>query len=487
MSSKILINAVDAEECRIAKVTDSKLEDFQIETASHQITHGNVYKGVITRIEPSLQAVFVDYGSDRNGFLQKQEIHYDYFQESNNPDRSMHQLVKKGQELLVQVTKDPIGSKGAMLTTFISLAGRYLVLMPGTENRGISRKIEDEEERKRLKDIITGIKVPEGFGLIVRTAGLGCTKTLINNDLNYLLRLWKNIKGKVVTAETPSLMFKERNVVVRSLRDYFTSDIVEILIDDAKVHQEARDFIKLIAPKQAGIVKRYRGAKPIFTKFQLEHQITSIFESRVTLKSGGSIVIEQTEALVSIDVNSGKATKGKDIEETAFETNMEAAEEVARQLRLRDMGGLIVIDFIDMRDNKHRLEVVKTLKKHMKSDKARTRIGRITNFGLLEMSRQRLRPSIDYGRFETCRYCRGKGVIPSADTLGAEFLRKLHLETLAPNMSVAKCMLPIPTAAYVLNKKRREIMEIENRRGIQVIIEGDPDMIPGEAHIALEP
>ncbi len=486
MSSKILINAVDAEECRIAKVTDSKLEDFQIETASHQITHGNIYKGVITRIEPSLQAVFVDYGAERNGFLQKQEIHYDYFQESTNPERTMHQLVKKGQELLLQVTKDPLGSKGAMLTTFISLPGRYLVLMPGTENRGISRKIEDEEERKRLKEIVNGLKIPEGFGVIVRTAGLECTKTLLNNDLNYLLRLWKNIKNQVVAAPTPSLMYKERNVVVRSLRDYFTADIVEILIDDPKVHQEAREFIKLIAPKQAGAVKLYRGDKPIFTKFQLEHQIASIFESRVTLKSGGSIVIEQTEALVSIDVNSGKATKGKDIEETAFETNMEAAEEVARQLRMRDMGGLIVVDFIDMRDNKHRTEVVKALKNHMKLDKARTRIGRITNFGLLEMSRQRLRPSIDYGRFETCRYCRGKGVIPSAETLGAEFLRALNLETLTPNMSVARCMLPIPTAVYVLNKKRREIMDLEVRRGVQVLIEGDPDMIPGESHIAME-
>ena len=487
MSSKILINAVDAEECRIAKVTDSKLEEFQIETSSHQITHGNIYKGTITRIEPSLQAVFVDFGAERNGFLQKQEIHYDYFQDSTNPDRTMHQLVKKGQELLVQVTKDPQGSKGAMLTTFISLPGRYLVLMPGAENRGISRKIEDEEERKRLKEIIQGLKIPVGFGVIVRTAGLGCTKTLITNDLNYLLRLWKNIKSQVMSAPTPSLMYKERNVVVRSLRDYFTSDIVEILIDDPKVHQEAKDFIRLIAPKQANMVKLYRGAKPIFSKFQLEHQIASIFESRVALASGGSIVIEQTEALVSIDVNSGKATKGKDIEETAFAINVEAAEEVARQLQLRDMGGLIVIDFIDMRDNKHRSEVVKALKNHMKSDKARTRIGRITNFGLLEMSRQRLRPSIDYGRFETCRHCHGKGVIPSADTLGAEFLRSLNLETLTPNMTVAKCMLPMATAAYVLNKKRREIIELETRRGVQIIIEGDPDMIPGESHIAMEP
>lgn len=487
MSSKILINAVDAEECRIAKVTDSQLEEFQIETSSHRITHGNIYKGIITRIEPSLQAVFVDYGTERNGFLQKQEIHYDYFQDNTSPDRTMHQLVKKGQELLVQVTKDPLGSKGAMLTTFISLPGRHVVLMPGTENRGISRKIEDEEERARLKEIIHGLKIPEGFGIIVRTAGLGCTKTLLNNDLNYLLRLWKNIKGQVMQEPTPALMYEERNVVVRSLRDYFTSDIVEILIDDPKVYEEAKDFIQLISPKQANIVKLYRGPKPIFSKFQLEHQIASIFESRVGLKAGGSIVIEQTEALVSIDVNSGKATKGKDIEETAFETNMEAAEEVARQLRMRDMGGLIVVDFIDMRDNKHRSEVVKTLKNHMKIDKARSRIGRISNFGLLELSRQRLRPSIDFGRYETCRYCRGKGVVPSADTLGAEFLRKLNLETLTPNMTVAKCMLPMPTAAYVLNKKRREIMELEARRGVQIIIEGDPDMIPGESHIAMEP
>jgi ribonuclease E len=486
MSSKILINAVDTEECRIAKVTDSRLEEFQIETASHEIMQGNIYKAAVTRVEPSLQAAFVDFGADRNGFLQKQEIHYDYFQESAAPDRTITQLIKKGQELLVQVTKDPIASKGAMLTTFLSLAGRFLVLMPGNDNRGISRKIEDEEERKRLKDILGSLKIPEGFGIILRTAGMGCTKTQINNDLNYLIRLWKNIKGRVMESPTPALMNKERNMVVRSLRDYFTSDVNEILIDDPDVYKEAKDFVHIISPKQTNIVKLYKGAKPIFTKFQLEHQISTIFESRVELKSGGSIVIEQAEALVAIDVNSGKATKGKDIEQTAFNTNMEAAEEVARQLRLRDLGGLIVVDFIDMRDSKNRAEVVKELKTHMKPDKARSRVGRITRFGLLEMSRQRIRPSIDFGRFETCRYCRGKGVIPSAETLGASSLRKVSLETLKPNVSVAKVMLPAHVAEYVLNKKRKELIDLEVRRGVNILVEGDPDMIPGECHIILE-
>ncbi|MGD9097909.1 MAG: Rne/Rng family ribonuclease, partial [Desulfobacterales bacterium] len=308
MSSKILINAVDSEECRIAKVKDSQLEDFQIESASIEITQGNIYKAIITRIEPSLQAVFVDYGAERNGFLQIQEIHPDYFHDTNGGPKDISHVIKKGQEILVQVTKDPIMSKGAMLTTFLSLAGRYLVLMPGSESFGISRKIEDEEERQRLKDIVGGLNVPEGFGLIVRTMGQGATKTSLSKDFSYLMRLWKTIKGNVMKVKAPHLMNKERSLVVRSIRDYFTPDVSEILVDDPSVYNEVKDFMKIISPKQTNIVKQHKSAKPIFTRFQLEHQIASVFESRVPLKSGGSIVIAQTEALVAIDVNSGKAT-----------------------------------------------------------------------------------------------------------------------------------------------------------------------------------
>ena len=486
MSSKILINAVDPAECRIAKVKDSKLEEFHIESAAREITHSNIYKGIIVRIEPSLQAVFVDYGVDRHGFLQKHEIHSDYFQDSDSGNRSITGIVKQGQELLVQITKDPFMKKGAMLTTYISLPGRFIVLMPGSEGLGVSRKIEDEEERKRLKEIISTIKIPEGFGIIVRTAGIGCTKAQISGDLAYLLRLWKNIKGNVMKVKSPALLYKERNLVVRSIRDYFTPDVNEILIDDPAVHREAKDFIKIISPKHSMIVKLYKEDKPIFTKFQLESQIDSIFESRVKLKSGGSIVIEQTEALVAIDVNSGKATQAKSVEQTALVSNLEAAEEIARQLRLRDLGGLIVIDFIDMRDTKHNLEVEKNLKTFVKDDKARIKFGKISRFGIMEMSRQRIRPSIEYGSFEPCRHCRGKGVTPSPETQGLSFLRKLNLEILKDEIAGVRGIVPANVADYLLNKKRKEILDLETRRNLSIRIEGSNIQLPGESEIISE-
>ncbi|MDY6790336.1 MAG: Rne/Rng family ribonuclease [Thermodesulfobacteriota bacterium] len=486
MSNKILINAVDPEECRIAKVKESKLEEFHIESASKEITHGNIYKAVITRVEPSLQAVFVDYGAQRHGFLQKHEIHSDYFQDNTSGDRSINHIAKRGQELLVQVTKDPFMKKGAMLTTFISLPGRYLVLMPGSENRGISRKIEDEDERNRLKEIIAKLKLPPGFGIIVRTAGMTCTKTLLTKDLKYLMRLWKTIKKNVMKEKAPCLLYKERNLVLRSIRDYFTPDITEILIDDGLVFQEVKKFIKIISSRHAKIVKHYKGDKPIFTKYQLENQIASIFESRVPLKSGGSIVIEPTEALVSIDVNSGKATRKKSIEQTALQTNIEAAEEITRQLRLRDLGGLIIIDFIDMKDQKHRLEVERAVKTQVKNDKARTKVGKISRFGLMEMSRQRIRPSIEFGSFEPCKLCRGKGVTPSTETLVLRFIRKLRLESLGNDISKVKGIVPVDVADYILNKKRKEILDLELSRNINIVIEADRSMIPGESNIICE-
>lgn len=483
MIHNILINAVDPEECRVARVKDSKLEEFHIESSARESTRGNIYKGVIYRIEPSLQAVFVDYGAERHGFLQKHEIHSDYHQDTASGDRSLQNIVKRGQELLVQITKDPILRKGAMLTTYISLPGRHVVLMPGSENKGISRKIDGEDERERLKDIAGQLKLPDGFGFIVRTAGANCTKTLMSKDLSYLMRLWKNIKKRVMKETAPALLYKERNLVLRSIRDYFTPDINEILIDDAGVYQEVKSFMKIISPKHTKIVKLYKGDKPIFTKFQLENQIASIFESRVELKSGGYIVIQQTEALVAIDVNSGKATQKKSVEQTAVLTNLEAAEEIARQLRLRDLSGLIVLDFIDMKDSKHKTKVEKTLKTHIKTDKAKIKIGKISRFGLMEMSRQRIRSSIEFGNFEPCRFCHGKGLTPSAEMLGAGFLRKLSLETLKDEISSAKGIVPVPVAEYILNKKRREILHLEERRDISITIEGDLAMIPGESKI----
>lgn len=486
MSSKILINALDSDECRIAKVKDSKLEEFHLEAAAREITQGNIYKGIITRIEPSLQAVFVDYGTERHGFLQRQEIHSDYLLDSEDGDRALAKVLRRGQELIVQVTKDPIMNKGAMLTTYISLPGRHIVLMPGTSNRGVSRKITDEDERTRLKGIIDKLKIPDGFGLIVRTAGKDATKTMMSKDLSYLLRLWKDLNKKVNNEPAPVHLYKERNLAVRSIRDYFTPDVTEILIDDIEVHKEIKSFVQVISPKQAKLVKLHKGAKPIFTKYQLENQVASIFQSRVPLKSGGTIVIDQTEALVAIDVNSGKATQSRNIEQTALQTNIEAAEEISRQLRLRDLGGLIVIDFIDMRDTKNKSQVEAAMKSHLKDDKARTKVGRISRFGLMEMSRQRIRPSIEFGSFIQCNHCKGKGTVLSPDSLGLAFLRKLSLETLKEEIETVRGIVPVEVANYLHNKKRGAILEMELRRELSITIEGDASLMPGESKIICE-
>lgn len=483
MASKILINAVDPEEVRLAIVKDSCLEEFHIETAAREILHSSIYKGVITRIEPSLQAVFVDFGVERHGFLQKQEIHSDYFQDPPTNGKTINNLVKRGQELMVQVTKDPIMKKGAMLTTYISLPGRYAVLMPGSNSRGISRKIEDEAERQRLKEIVDKLNLPEGFGIIVRTAGQGCTKTKLAKDVQYLLRLWNNITSRAVKAQAPCSLYKDRNLAVRSIRDHFTPDIQEILIDDEAIHQEVKSFVQIIAPKQTKIVKFHKSDKPLFTRFQLEDQIATIFGNRVALKSGGSVVLERTEALVAIDVNSGKGTQKKNIEETALMTNLEAAAEIARQLRIRDLGGLIVVDFIDMRDMKHRNQVEKTLRASMKQDRARVKIGKISKFGLLELSRQRLRPSIDFGSMETCSLCGGKGQVPSTESLGLSFLRKLKLETLKEGILNVTAQLPAPIATYLLNRKRKELSDLEGKRTIGITIIARNDLIPGQMEV----
>jgi len=485
MSSKILINAVDQDECRIAKVKNEKLEEFHIETASKAITRSNIYKAIITRVEPSLQAVFVDYGAERHGFLQKHEIHSDYFIDNTSGDRSLKKIVRRGQELVVQIIKDPIMHKGAMLSTFISLPGRHTVLMPGSKNIGISRKIENEKERKRLKEII-GKQLPEDFGLILRTAGEGCTTALIAKDIRYLLRLWKNIKKKGIAGKAPLLLYKDRNLAVRSIRDYFNPEINEILIDDPSVYRDVKNFLNIISPKHVKIVKLHKSDKPIFSKFQLETQIASIFENRVKLKSGGSIVLDPTEALVAIDVNSGKATKKESIEETALQANLEAAEEIARQLRLRDLGGLIVIDFIDMRDQKNRVKVQSTIKSFLKEDKARTKVGVISKFGLMEMSRQRINPSIESGSFIKCPHCKGKGLTPSVEMLGLGVLRKLRLETMKDNVSNVNVTVPMEVSSYLLNKKRNEINDLEVRMHIRITIEGDINMMPGESSVACD-
>lgn len=474
---------MDPDVSRIAAVIDSKLDQFHIETRAREVTQSNIYKGVVTRVEQSLQAVFVDYGAEKNGFLQKSEIHPDYFQDVETRDKALFNLIKKGQELIVQVVKDPISQKGAMLTTFISLPGRLAVLMPGSTTKGVSRKISEEDERKRLVSVLKTMDIPEGFGMIVRTVGKNATKTQLTADLRYLMRMWKNIDKLAIDNPAPSLLYKEQNLAVRSLRDYFTTDITEILIDDPDTYREVKEFMAMIAPKQKKIVKLFKGEKPIFTKYQLEEQIASIFKREVPLKSGGFLVIEQTEALVSIDVNSGKSTKLRNIEETAFHTNLEAAEEVARQLRLRNMGGLVVVDFIDMREKRHKAEITKCLKKNLKIDKAKTKVGGVTTFGLLEMSRQRIRHSITFGSYETCRYCKGRGQIPSVETQGLAVMRQLNLKTLKTENKQFQVYLPREVAYFILNKKREDILEIETKRGVSIAIEIDPELIPGQSQI----
>jgi len=484
MSVKILINAVDTEECRIARVSDNRLDEFHIETTAREATQGNIYKGIVVRVEPSLQAVFVDYGTEKNGFLQKQEIHPDYFLDDPSGSQSLKTIIKAGQELMVQVTKEPFIKKGAMLTTFISIPGRHVVLMPGSETVGVSRKIEDEDERRQIKETVAKM-LPEGFGIIVRTAAQNCTKVTLSKEIRYLLRLWKTIiKG--VNESAPVLLHKESTLAQRVIRDYFTSDITEILVDDEAVYDEIRESIKMTSPQHLNIVKRYKLDKPIFSKHQLEEQIASIFENRVKLKSGGSIVIEPTEALVSIDVNSGKATQKGSVEETALQTNLEAAGEIARQLRMRDFGGLIVIDFIDMRDRKNKAKVEKAIKDELKSDKARTKVGRLSAFGLMEMSRQRIRASIQSINTQPCRWCQGKGVVPSVESLGLNFLRRLRLETMKEGGETIHGYVPFEVAAYLLNHKKKELVDLELRHDIQILIEEDRSMIPGEGKIVRE-
>ncbi|MEW6079023.1 MAG: Rne/Rng family ribonuclease [Thermodesulfobacteriota bacterium] len=482
MTAKILINAVDPEECRIAKVIDNRLDEFHLETSARATTKSNIYKAIVARVEPSLQAAFVDYGEERHGFLQKQDIHSDYFQHGDR-NAPIQNLIKPGQELLVQVTRDPLMNKGAALTTFLSIPGRYCVLMPGSETIGVSKQISDDEERKRLKEILGKVAIPDNIGIIMRTAAREATKTVVANDIRYLLRLWKNIKDKGISSPAPAPLHKERNLAVRVIRDYLTPDITEILIDDPAIYQEVKDFVHVISPKHAKIVKPYSGAKPIFTKHQLEEQIESIFNAAVKLPSGGSIVLNQTEALVAIDVNSGKSKQSASVEETALQTNLEAAEEISRQLRLRDMAGLIVIDFIDMKTRAHNSAVEKCLKTNLKNDKARTRVGSISRFGLLEMSRQRLRQSLETASFVTCDHCGGKGYVLAADKLGVRFLRKLQLEANKNSGTHITARVPAEVADFLLNRKRSDILELENRHGLTITIKGDAAMPRDESQI----
>ena len=469
---RMLINATQLEELRVALVDGQRLYDLDIESPGHEQKKANIYKGKITRIEPSLEAAFVDYGADRHGFLPLKEIAKTYFPDGYtfNGRPNIKDVVREGQEVIVQIDKEERGQKGAALTTFISLAGSYLVLMPNNPRAGgISRRIEGEE-RSALKDALSEINVPKEMGLIVRTAGVGKSKEELEWDLNVLIHHWTAITEAAEKRAAPFLIHQESNVIFRALRDYLRRDIGEVLIDSKKVFEQVRDHIQLIRPDFVSRVKLYEGDVPLFSHYQIESQIESAFQREVRLPSGGSIVIDPTEALTSIDINSARATKGGDIEETAFQTNLEAAEEIARQLRLRDVGGLVVIDFIDMTPTRHQREVENRLRDSLAHDRARIQVARISRFGLLEMSRQRLRPSLGESANAVCPRCSGQGTIRSSESLALSILRLIEEEAIKDNTVQVQAQVPVSVATFLLNEKRASVIKIEERHNVKAVI-----------------
>ncbi len=470
---RMLINATQPEELRVAIVDGQKLFNLDIEVPGRELKKANIYKGRITRVEPSLEAAFVDYGAERHGFLPMKEIARSYFSEKaqeSGKRPSIKEAVKEGQEVIVQVEKEERGNKGAALTTFLSLAGRYLVLMPNNPRAGgVSRRIEGQD-RSELREAMAALEIPEGMGLIVRTAGIGKNIEELQWDLDYLLQLWSAIEHSASNREAPFLIYQESNVIIRSIRDHLRADIGEIVIDDENTFSQARQFIRQVMPNNEKKLRLYEDRVPLFSRYQIESQIESAFQREVRLPSGGSIVIDHTEALTSIDINSARATKGSDIEETALNTNLEAAVEIARQLRLRDLGGLFVIDFIDMTPSRNQREVENRLKEAMKEDRARVQIGRISRFGLLEMSRQRIRPSLGDSSNQVCPRCDGHGFIRSVDSLALSVLRIIEEETLKESTGRVMAQLPVEVATYLLNEKRHMIAEIEQRHDVNIIL-----------------
>ncbi|OEE36998.1 ribonuclease [Vibrio genomosp. F10 str. ZF-129] len=475
---RMLINATQKEELRVALVDGQRLFDLDIESPGHESKKANIYKGRITRVEPSLEAAFVDYGADRHGFLPLKEIAREYFPQGYTYQGrpSIKEVLREGQEVIVQVEKEERGSKGAALTTFVSLAGSYLVLMPNNPRAGgISRRIEGDE-RTQLKAALSTLELPQGMGLIVRTAGVGKSAEELEWDLNVLLNHWGAIKQASDSNSAPFLIHQESNVIVRAIRDYLRRDIGEILIDSNTIYERALEHIRLVRPDFASRIKKYDGEVPLFSHYQIESQIESAFQREVRLPSGGSIVIDPTEALTSIDINSARATKGGDIEETALNTNLEAADEIARQLRLRDLGGLVVIDFIDMTPVRNQREVENRLRDAVRLDRARIQIGRISRFGLLEMSRQRLSPSLAEASHHICPRCTGTGVVRDNESLALSVLRLIEEEALKDNTAQVLAVVPVPIASYLLNEKRRSVNHIEKNQEVKITVVPNSDM-----------
>jgi len=481
---RMLINATQREELRVAIVDGQTLFDLDIEIPSREQKKSNIYSGRITRVEPSLEACFIEYGGERHGFLPLKEVSKQYFTPGLDPNKaSIRELIKEGQQIVVQVDKEERGTKGAALTTFISLAGRYLVLMPNNPRAGgVSRRIEGED-RQNLKETMDQLAVPDEMGLIIRTAGMGRDAEELQWDLDYLLQLWKAIAEASTSRPAPFLIYQESRLIIRALRDYLRNEIGEILIDHEEVYNDAREFMQQVMPNNLRKLKLYQDPVPLFSRFQIETQIENAFERTVRLPSGGSIVIDQTEALTAIDINSSKATKGSDIEDTAFNTNLEAATEIARQLRIRDAGGLIVVDFIDMDNPRHQRDVEERLKDAMRVDRARVQIGRISRFGLLELSRQRLRPSLGEATQIVCPRCDGHGRIRSVESLSLSALRLVEEHAMKENTGQVLVQAPPSVANFLVNEKRSQLSDIEKRQEVQVIVVADDKLETPHLHI----
>ncbi len=473
---RMLFNATQPEELRVAIVDGQKLIDLDIETAGKESLKSNIYKAIITRIEPSLEACFVDYGGTRHGFLPFKEVAPQYYQPGSGNRPSIKEALKEGQELLVQVEKDERGNKGAALTTYISLAGRYIVLMPNNPNGGgVSRRIEGED-RNELRDILAQLEVPSGMSIIARTAGIGRNLEELQWDLNYLKQLWDAIEGAANSEKAPSLIYLESSLVVRAIRDYFNPEIGEILIDTDDIFEQARAFMGTVMPDNVNRIKRYHDDVPLFSRFQIEHQIESAHAREVRLPSGGAIVIDHTEALTAIDINSARSTRGTDIETTALNTNLEAADEIARQVRLRDLGGLIVIDFIDMESSKNQREVENRLRDALRYDRARVQTAKISRFGLLELSRQRLAPSLEEGSFTPCPRCNGIGHIRGTESSALNILRIIQEEAMKETSAAIHVQVPVDVATFLLNEKRNDIHRIETRLKVSVTLIPNPHL-----------
>jgi len=494
MSREMLINVAEREECRVAVVENGLLEELYVERASLGTHVGNIYKGRVVNVESSIQAAFVDFGIGKNGFLHISDLHPRYFPGAD-ADRTesigrrkalkerppIQRCLRKGQEIVVQVTKEGIKTKGPTLTTYLALPGKYLVMMPWMRRFGVSQKIEDEDERRRLRQLLEQYELPKGHGFIIRTAAQGCSKRDLQNDLNYLKRLWNAIQKRIETEEAPGELYQESDLVIRALRDVFNSKISRIICDSEPVVRKIRDFLAIATPRLKRRVSLYEGPVPLFHKYRIEQEIAKIQSRRVELKGGGSIVIEQTEALVSIDVNSGRARRQQNAEETAYESNLEAAREIARQLRLRDLGGLIIIDFIDMRDPKHRKAVERAFRNAVKADRARSRILGISRFGVVEMTRQRMRPSLQSSTYLACPSCGGTGFVKSHESMALEIVRLLNLAASNDKIKRIELFVSPEVADYLQNEKRSTIAQLEQVRDKRIIIHARAEYT-GEKH-----